>query len=97
ALAAGFAFIALGARLGAFFSGGGLGVGARIGPVELLQRLRGGEPRLRLGLERRRSSRNFGAGLAAAAERGDVGRPTPAETLCSGRSRGGWGGSIGGA
>src|SRR5262249_9028159 len=96
ALAARFALVALGARFGAFLRRGRLGVRARVGPSELLERLRRREPRLGFRLERGRCAGDFGA-RRGAAERRDVGRPTPAGAIRIGRSRGGWGGSVGGA
>ena len=77
ALAAGFAFVAFGAGFGAFFRRGLLGVGARVGPVHLLQRLRRREFLLGLALERGGAG-DFRA-RAGGGERGDVGSsPTPA-------------------
>jgi hypothetical protein len=70
-LAAGFAFVAFGAGFGAFFGGGRLGVDARVGPGEMLERLRGREFLLRLGLQCC-GAIDVGAGVCSA-ERRDVG------------------------
>ena len=71
ALAAGFAFVAFGARLGAFFGCGRLGVCAGVGPGEMLERLRRREFWLGLGFERRAAG-GFATGIGGV-ERGDIG------------------------
>src|ERR1700722_8531165 len=51
ALPAGFAFVAFGAGFGALFGGGRFGVGAGVGPGQMLERLRRRELWLRLALQ----------------------------------------------